>query len=68
MGSSKQEELRRDIVKVKLDGSSSSGSKPKEEEDNAALTSKGQQEQRRHKEDISNVEIWYRRTGGSLRL
>jgi len=41
----KQEESRRDLVKVKLDGSSSSsGSKPKEEEDNAALASKGQQD------------------------
>lgn len=39
----KQEELRRDLVKCKLDGSSNSGSKP--EEDNAALASKGQQEQ-----------------------
>lgn len=41
----KQEELRRDLLKVKLDGSnSSSGSKPKvEEEDNVALASKGQQ-------------------------
>ena len=38
----KQEELRRDLVKCKLDGSSSSGSKPKEEENNAALASKGQ--------------------------
>ena len=38
----KQEELRRDLVKFKLDGSSSSsGSEPKEEEDNAALASKG---------------------------
>ena len=41
----KQEELRRGLVKVKLDGSNNSGSKPKEEEDNAALASKGQQEQ-----------------------
>ena len=39
----KQEALRRDLVKVKLDGSSnSSESKPKEEEDNVALASKGQ--------------------------
>ena len=37
----KQEELRRDLVKCKLDGSNSSGSKPKEEEENAALGSKG---------------------------
>jgi len=37
----KQEELRRDLVKVKLDGSNSSGSKLKEEE-SAALASKGQ--------------------------
>lgn len=38
----KQEELRRDLVKVKLDGSNNSGSKPKEEEENAYLASKGQ--------------------------
>jgi len=39
----KQEELRRELIKVKLDGSSSSsGSNPKvEEEDNATLASKG---------------------------
>ena len=40
----KQEELRRDLVKVKLDGSSdnNSGSNPKvEEEDNTTLASKG---------------------------
>ena len=38
----KQEALMRDLVKVKLYGSSnSSGSKPKEEEENAALASKG---------------------------
>ena len=39
----KQEELRRDLVKVKLDESNSnSGSKPKvEEEDSTALASKG---------------------------
>lgn len=46
----KQEELRRDLVKCKLDGSSNSGSKPKEEEDNATLASKGQQEQWRCKD------------------
>jgi len=40
----KQEELKRDLVKVKLDESNnSSGSKPKvEEDDNATLASKGQ--------------------------
>ena len=44
----KQEELRRDLFKVKLDRSSSSGSKPKvEEEDNSALASKGPQGQHR---------------------
>ena len=52
----KQEELRRDLVKVKFDESSSnSGLKPKEEEDNAALASKGQHEQWRHKNDISKI-------------
>jgi len=45
----KQEELRRDLVKVKLGGSSnSSGSKAKvEEEDKTTLASKGQQGQHR---------------------
>ena len=37
----KQEELRKDLVKCKLDGSNNSGSNPKKEEENAALTSKG---------------------------
>jgi len=46
----KQDELRRDLVKCKLDGSSSSGSKPKEEDENAALASKGQQEQQKPKD------------------
>ena len=42
----KQEELRRDLVKLKLDGNNRrSGLKPKEEEDNVSLASKGQQEQ-----------------------
>ena len=36
-----QEELRRVLVKCKLDGSSGSGLKAKEEEENAALASKG---------------------------
>ena len=44
-----QEEMRHDLVKWKLDGSSSSGVKPKEEEENGTLASKGQQEQRRRK-------------------
>ncbi len=52
----KQEELRRHMVKVKLDrSSSSSGSKPKEEEENVTLASKGQQEQRRQKKDVSKI-------------
>jgi len=38
----KQEEVRRDLVKCKLDESSNSGSKPKEEEENATFASKGQ--------------------------
>lgn len=37
----KQGELRIDLVKCKLHGSSSSGLKPKEEEENVALASKG---------------------------
>ena len=45
----KQEELRRDLLKVKLDGSNNnSGLKPKvEEEGNTTLSSKGQQGQKR---------------------
>jgi len=38
----KQEDLRRDLVKCKLDGTSSSGSKPKEEDENATLALKRQ--------------------------
>ena len=37
-----QEELRRDLVKVNLNGSSASGTKTKEDKENAALASKGQ--------------------------
>ena len=37
----KQEKLRRDLVKCKLDGSRGSGLKPKEEDENVALASKG---------------------------
>lgn len=37
----RKEELRRDLVKVNLNGSSGSGMKTKEEEENAALASKG---------------------------
>ena len=56
----KQEELRRDLLKVKLGrSSSSSGSKPKvEEEDNTTLTSKGQQGQQRRKKDVSKVKCF----------
>jgi len=55
----RQEELRRDLVKVKLDGSSTNGgSKPQEEEDNATLASKGQQGQRNRKKDISKVKCF----------
>ena len=54
----REEELRSDLVKCKLDGSSSSGSKPKEEEENAALASKGQQEQRRRKKDVSMIKCF----------
>ena len=56
----KQEELRRDLLKVKLNrSSSSSGSKPKvEEEDNSALASKGQHEQRRCKKDVSKIKCF----------
>ena len=53
-----QEEMRRDLVKCKLDGSNNSGSKPKEEDENAALTSKGQKEQRKKKKDISKIKCF----------
>ena len=56
----KREELRRDLLKVKLDGSSSSsGSKPNvEEEDNATLASKGKPGQQRRKKDVSKVKCF----------
>ncbi len=54
----KQEELRRDLVKCKLDRSSNSGSNPKEEDENATLASKGQQEQRRPKRDVSKIKCF----------
>jgi len=54
----KQVELRRNLVKCKLDRSNSSGSKPKEEEENAALASKGQQEQRNKKKDVSKIKCF----------
>ena len=52
-----QVELRRDLVKVNLNGSSGSGTKTKEEEENATLASKGQQKPKR-KEDISQVKCF----------
>lgn len=54
----KQEEMRRDLVKVKIDGSNRSRSKSKEEEDNAVLALKGQQEQRRRKKDVSKIKCF----------
>jgi len=54
----KQEEMRRDLFKCKLDENSNNGSKPKEEDENAALASKGQQEQRRQKKDISKIKCF----------
>ena len=54
----KQEELRRDLVKCKLDGSNNSGSKPKEEEENATLASKGKKEQRKKKKDVSKIKCF----------
>ena len=50
-----EEELRRDLIKCKLDGSSGSRSKSMEEEENAAFASKGQQAQRKLKHDDSKV-------------
>eukprot|EP00253_Pinus_taeda_P004583 PITA_04583 len=56
----KQEEPRRDLLKVKLDGSSNnSGLKPKvEEEYNTTLALKGQQGQRRRKKGVSKVKCF----------
>jgi len=51
--------MRRDLVKCKLDSSSSnSGTKPKEEEKNTALVSKGHQEQRKKKKDVSKIKCF----------
>ena len=56
----KQEELRRDLLKLKLDGSrNNSGSKPKvEEKDNAILESKGQPRKQRCKKDVSKMKCF----------
>ena len=51
-----EEELRRDLVKVNLNGSSGSGTKTKEEEENATLASKGQLKKKR--KDISKVKCF----------
>lgn len=53
-----QDEMRRDLVKSAISGSSSSGVEIEKEEENAALASKGQQEQRRRKEDISKIKVF----------
>jgi len=48
--------MRRDLVKSKLDSSSSrSGTKSKEEDENVSLASKGQQEQWKKKKDILKI-------------
>lgn len=52
-----QEELRRDLVKVNLSGSSGSGTKTKEEEENTTLASKVQQKLKRNKK-ISKVKCF----------
>lgn len=52
-----QQELRRDLVKVNLSGSSGSGTNTKEEEENEALALKGQQKPKR-KEDILKVKCF----------
>ena len=52
-----QEELRRDLLKVNLNGNSGSGTKTKEEEENPSLALKGQQQSKR-KKDISNVKCF----------
>lgn len=56
----KQEELRRDVIKVKLDGATTTvGRSPKaEEEDNTTLAWKGQQGQQRRKKDVSKVKCF----------
>ena len=54
-----QEEMRRDLLKCQIEGSSSSDSKiKKEEEENAALASKGELEQRRRKKDLSKFKCF----------
>ena len=53
-----QDELRRDLVKCKRDGSNGSGLKVKQEEEDAALASKGQQEQQRCKKDVSKIKCF----------
>ena len=58
MGSSQARGVERDLVKCKLDRSSSSGSKPKEEDENVALAFKGQLEQRKRKKDISKIKCF----------
>ena len=50
-----EEELRRDLVKCKLDGSSGRGFKSLEEEENATVASKEQQGQQRQERDVSKV-------------
>ena len=53
-----EDELRRDMVKCKLDGSNGSGSKNLEEEENVTLASKWQPGQPRRKKDISKVKCF----------
>ena len=56
----RQEVMKRDLVKCKLDSSSSSsGTKPKEEDENEAPASKGRQEQRKKKKDVSKIKCFW---------
>lgn len=52
-----QEELRMDLVKVKLNGSNGSGTIIEEDEENTTLASKGQHNQK-WKKDISKVKCF----------
>ena len=53
-----QEEMRRDLVKATINGSSSSWKKEVKEEEDVALASKEQQEQCRIKRNISKIKCF----------
>ena len=53
-----QEEMRRDLVKSTISGSSSSGVKIEKEEENASLASKGYQGKQIQKREVSKVKFF----------